>query len=270
MTDIAASVAALLHPLPEPPDPSTPDFTEQTAEAYDAARDAITAERVRVTEQFTLASEDGDVDPLLAALAAARRARDRAESDIRLLIAYGRECVRPRPYTLGDLAKAAGMAASTVKLAYKHDDVERAAALTGAKPREWRASDPTDPVDEQAALEELLADLGRRHQGDPGQPARVYAELKDSGFTPHPPDSRVPGAPPAKRYIRWTRTWPTGIPVTLYQEANHVASSNKIADTDPRHFNADYTGPLTTFEIELDVLIAQVDLADAARATPPA
>ena len=70
-------------------------------------------------------------DPLLAALADARQRKQRADHDIRLLLAYAREHVQPRPYRLADLARAAGMSSSGVRTAYTQADVEQAARLTG-------------------------------------------------------------------------------------------------------------------------------------------
>jgi hypothetical protein len=70
-------------------------------------------------------------DPLLAALAAARERKVRAEADMRLLLAYAREHVKPRPYRLADLAQAAGMSISGVRTAYTQADIEQAARLTG-------------------------------------------------------------------------------------------------------------------------------------------
>ena len=70
-------------------------------------------------------------DPLLAALADARERKQRAERDIRLLLAYAREHTQPRPYRLADLAEAAGMSISGVRVAYSTADTEQAARLTG-------------------------------------------------------------------------------------------------------------------------------------------
>jgi hypothetical protein len=70
-------------------------------------------------------------DPLLAALTDARERKVRAESDMRLLLAYAREHVQPRPYRLADLAQAAGMSPSGVRTAYTQADIEQAARLTG-------------------------------------------------------------------------------------------------------------------------------------------
>ena len=70
-------------------------------------------------------------DPLLAALADAAQRRQRADHQIRLLLAYAREHVQPRPYRLADLAEAAGMSISGIRTAYSKADIEQAARLTG-------------------------------------------------------------------------------------------------------------------------------------------
>jgi hypothetical protein len=70
-------------------------------------------------------------DPLLAALAEAARRKQRANHDMRLLLAYAREHTQPRPYRLADLAKAAGMSLSGIRTAYTKADTEEAARLTG-------------------------------------------------------------------------------------------------------------------------------------------
>ena len=70
-------------------------------------------------------------DPLIAALADARQRKQRADHDIRLLLAYAREHVQPRPYRLADLADATGMSISGVRAAYTDADTEQAARLTG-------------------------------------------------------------------------------------------------------------------------------------------
>jgi hypothetical protein len=70
-------------------------------------------------------------DPLLTALADAAQRKQRADRDIRLLLAYAREHVQPRPYRLADLAEAAGMSISGVRTGYTQADIDLAAALTG-------------------------------------------------------------------------------------------------------------------------------------------
>lgn len=69
-------------------------------------------------------------DPLLAALADAHQRKNQADRDIRLLLAYAREHITPRPYRLADLATAAGMSISGVRTCYTQADIEQAAQAT--------------------------------------------------------------------------------------------------------------------------------------------
>ena len=81
-------------------------------------------------------------DPLLAALADAAQRKQRAEHDIRLLLAYAREHTQPRPYRLADLADAAGKSISGIRTAYSKADIDQAARLTGGSAAGtcWRSS----------------------------------------------------------------------------------------------------------------------------------
>ena len=72
-----------------------------------------------------------EADPLLAALSDAAQRKQRADHQIRLLLAYARELSTPRPYRLADLAHAAGMSISGARTAYTQADIEHAARLTG-------------------------------------------------------------------------------------------------------------------------------------------
>ena len=132
-------MAAILHPLP------WPEAGEEDHDGFQEMREQVAREQEQAAEQLRLSWEEGDQDPLVFALADARRVKEQAEEQIRELLAYGREFVQPRPYTLGDLAAAAGMSISGVRTAYGHADVDAVAAATGAKPREWRTPDP-DPA----------------------------------------------------------------------------------------------------------------------------
>jgi hypothetical protein len=72
-------------------------------------------------------------DPVLAAIADARQRRDQADRELRLLVAYAREAVTPRPYRLADLAHAAGMSISGVRTAYTTTDVQHVTARLAAR-----------------------------------------------------------------------------------------------------------------------------------------
>jgi hypothetical protein len=69
-------------------------------------------------------------DALLDTIRVVRQRKEQADQDMRLLLAYAREHVTPRPYRLADLAKAAGMSISGVRTAYTQADITRAARLT--------------------------------------------------------------------------------------------------------------------------------------------
>jgi len=123
-------------PLPQP------HPGEEEHDGFLEMRDEAARGQQETAEQLRVSWEEGQQDPLIYALADARRVKEQAEERIRELLAYGREFVQPRPYTLGDLAAAAGMSISGVRTAYGHRDVDAVAEATGAKPREWRAPDP--------------------------------------------------------------------------------------------------------------------------------
>jgi hypothetical protein len=105
-------------------------------EGWSSWCDEVSAQREEFEQNLRLAWEhQDDYDPLLGEIAAARSAMQAAQHRIRLLIAYGREFVDPRPYKLDDTARAAGMSISGVRTAYDDDEVIQAAHLTGAKMR---------------------------------------------------------------------------------------------------------------------------------------
>ncbi|MEX2985628.1 hypothetical protein [Streptomyces sp. C36] len=129
-------IAAILHPTPD-----LEDFPEEVRSEVWA--DILEArERTAFNLEAAWDAHGDDAEPLLSALAGARRRREEAEAEIRRLVAYGREFTRPRPYKLADLAAAAGMSISGVRTAYDHAEVAAVQHATGLKPREWRAADP--------------------------------------------------------------------------------------------------------------------------------
>ena len=74
-------------------------------------------------------------DALLSAVRDARLRKEQADHDLRLLLAYAREIVTPRPYRLADLAEAAGISISGVRTAYNQADVQQAAQLAATAER---------------------------------------------------------------------------------------------------------------------------------------
>jgi hypothetical protein len=124
--DACAEIAALLHPLPardRDNDDGYADMAEQTL-----------LEREDLAAELRNSWAEGGIDPLLATLEDLRGQRLRLESDMRLLIAYGRRFTHPRPYKLIDLARAAGMSISGVRTAYDSDEIDQAAGLLHRQP----------------------------------------------------------------------------------------------------------------------------------------
>jgi hypothetical protein len=71
-------------------------------------------------------------DALLEAIRAVHQRKERADQDMRLLLAYAREHVSPRPYRLADLAQAAGISISGVRTAYNQADIDHPARAVAA------------------------------------------------------------------------------------------------------------------------------------------
>src|SRR5688572_12871027 len=114
--NIYEAIAAIMCPMPDRDSTfGNPDLSEQDRDfIYFEAVETAERERARflaaLREAAELADErDADFDPLLDTIAECRAEMDRAEHRMRLLLAYGREFVRPQPYQLKDLAYAAGM-----------------------------------------------------------------------------------------------------------------------------------------------------------------
>jgi hypothetical protein len=164
MRDMVSDLTALLLPLPAHPGPAA---EEDEREVWSMVADQIHQEREELADQLRLAWEEGEVDPLLGEMAAARRQMLHAERRMRLLIAYGREFVGPRPYTLEGLAQASGMSISGVRTAYDDDEVAEVAARTGAKPRRRDgAASPSATAARRAAS----SPTAQTADADPGVP----------------------------------------------------------------------------------------------------
>jgi AraC-like DNA-binding protein len=124
---LISDLVDLTYPLPEPLD------GDVEPDGWSAMLDQVAEDREAYEQALQLAWEH-DHDPLLAEIAAARNAMLAAEARRRLLIAYSREFIRPRPYRLEDVARAAGMSISGTRTAYDEDEIAEITRLTGAKP----------------------------------------------------------------------------------------------------------------------------------------
>ncbi|WP_328373620.1 hypothetical protein OG800_50630 (plasmid) [Streptomyces sp. NBC_00445] len=136
--NLIGDIAAIRIPLPQPGD-VTPE------ELYPDAREQ--AEQARKDEASALEAQCDDLeeDPLLLALGNARAARDAADREIRLLLAYGREFHGDRPYKLDPLAKASGLTPSGLRTAYGSSEIDNVARALGRNPDSSRARPPATP-----------------------------------------------------------------------------------------------------------------------------
>lgn len=136
--DICADIAAVLHPMPSPTEED--DWEPPTTQVWE--------EREEEAQQLRLMWDEGGSDPLLSTLESLRTQRLRLETDMRLLIAYARRFTHPRPYKLIDLAEAAGMSISGVRIAYDNQELGQLAALLGRGPVPSPAGDARGPAEE--------------------------------------------------------------------------------------------------------------------------
>src|ERR1700738_4643910 len=99
--DIITDLTDLTHPLPEPPGGG------DEPDGWSALYEEVASDREAYEQGLRLTWEhEDDFAPLLGEIAAARDAMLAAEARMRLLIAYGREFTRPRPYRLAGAGRA--------------------------------------------------------------------------------------------------------------------------------------------------------------------
>jgi hypothetical protein len=141
--DIYEAVAAIAHRLPDPESFAAVNAhlgPDQLDLALIDAQYQVQQDRDAMIEQMrervaVAAEHDREIDPLLDLLAEYRGRMLNLERQMRLLIAYAREFVRPQPYQLKELALAAGLSISGVRIAYDEDEIREVSEVTGAKPR---------------------------------------------------------------------------------------------------------------------------------------
>jgi len=177
---IIANIATIVHmirdPLlrdvvailcPEPPKPP-PEADREHHDEYETQFEVLDDARNVMAERLEAIADSGDIDPLLAALGDVSYTINRKEHARRLLLAYARQFVPGRTYTLEALAEATGMSPSGIRTAYKQSDVDYVAELirVGNRPEiepgpeaaaEAHLVGLLDRVD-QATREEMMAD----------------------------------------------------------------------------------------------------------------
>ncbi|MFJ8113294.1 hypothetical protein [Streptomyces sp. NPDC096132] len=108
-----------------------------------AAEDALGQRAAYIRRMGAAAAEHGgpDHDPLLASLGDLVAIKKAADEQIRLLLAYGRVYVTPRPHTLETLGQAAGLTPSGVSRAFGAKEILAVGNLTGRRPAAVEISD---------------------------------------------------------------------------------------------------------------------------------
>jgi hypothetical protein len=143
--DMIDDLVDILHPWPAP---LPEDADEAQCDGHDAWRSEVDEQRRAFEETARIAAESADFyyDPLLARISQARREMLEAEEQMRLLVAYAREFVTPRPYQLKDLAAATGMSISGTRTAYDDDEINAVARRIGRPPRPRTTAAANTPV----------------------------------------------------------------------------------------------------------------------------
>lgn len=160
-------VVAILWPVPEkPPAEADQEFHDQ----YDTELEMLDEAREAAADRLEAMVDAGNGDVLLAALGDVSYTINRQERLRRLLLAYARQFVPGRGYTLDALAEATGMSPSGIRTAYKKTDVDIVAELirVGHRPEpgpeaaaEAHLAGLLDRVD-QTTRADLLADNGAK------------------------------------------------------------------------------------------------------------
>ncbi|WP_159401174.1 hypothetical protein [Streptomyces sp. NRRL B-24484] len=116
--------------------PHFPEDDQTPRQVRGAAVDDARKPRLAFIQQLGAAVEEHgpDHDPLLAALEDLVAIKKAADEQIRLLLAYGRVYVTPRPHTLETLGQAASLTPSGVSRAFGAKEVLAVGDLTGRRP----------------------------------------------------------------------------------------------------------------------------------------
>ncbi|MEV4374558.1 hypothetical protein AB0J71_46410 [Nonomuraea sp. NPDC049637] len=129
--EMLSDLAAIRHPMPV-----ATEYDETTSESFDAAVAGVEEARAAFMESLEAAwgASGPGFDPLLAAIQDLVAVKKEADTQIRLLLAYGRTYVTPRPYTLETLGQSAGLSPSGASRAFGADEVVEVGDRTGLRP----------------------------------------------------------------------------------------------------------------------------------------
>jgi hypothetical protein len=130
--DIVDDLTDIVYPLPGP---LAADADENAEAGHDAWIREVEDQRRAFEAELRLYWEEDDQNPLLRLIAKTRADMREAEKRMRLLVAYGREFVEPRPYRLEDLAQATGMSISGTRTSYDDDEIADVAERINRRPR---------------------------------------------------------------------------------------------------------------------------------------
>ncbi|WP_043624846.1 hypothetical protein [Nonomuraea candida] len=127
MKEIIEELARVLIPEPaKEPGEDTHDYAERAKKAREA--------RMALIGELTMAAQASPTeDPVLARLEELAAQRKEIQRQVRLITTYAREFVRPEPYRLRALARAAGLSISTIRTAYDMEDKILVATRIGRK-----------------------------------------------------------------------------------------------------------------------------------------
>jgi hypothetical protein len=116
-TEADLEVAAIFEP---PPAADCTNENDEYGDWISRLEDRAAGIQFMTREHVT----DQSADPLLLGLERLRLQRNEIEQQMILLVAYMRENIKPRPYTLQQIADAAGLSVSGTRTFYDDEDVQ--------------------------------------------------------------------------------------------------------------------------------------------------
>ncbi|MFI6736921.1 hypothetical protein ACIBI9_28680 [Nonomuraea sp. NPDC050451] len=167
--EMLTDLAAIRHPMPV-----ATEHDDTTSESFDTAVAAIEEARAAFVESLDAAwnASGPGFDPLLTTIEDLVVVKKDADTQIRLLLAYGRAYVAPRPYTLEILGQAADLSPSGASRAFGADEVVEVGDRTGLRPPATKIEDydPDDPRLGQASRTRCTWGGGDRNNPCPNHP----------------------------------------------------------------------------------------------------